>query len=718
MTPLARPGPRPHNGPYPVGLMTGASEVPGHAALFTSATLSMASATVAPSPPKKKKRIWAPHMWQGCDFFAWMRLLVRNRFAVHWSLWYVAIIVTFVSVLHTVLRWVQDAIFGRAIRKTQITQPPIFIVGHWRTGTTFLHELLILDPRHGYPTTYECFEPNHFLLTEWFVTRFLWFLLPAQRGMDNVKSGFDRPQEDEFALCMLGEGSPYLTVAFPNRPPQGQEYLDLEGLTPGQVSSWKRTLKQFLKRITYKTGKRLVLKSPPHTGRIKVLRELFPGAAFIHIVRDPYVVFPSTINLWQYMYRNHGLQMPTFAGLEDQILTTYERMYERLEQAKASLDPRQFFEMRYEDLTPDPEAMMRRVYDHFGWGDWEAYVPRLRAYLATVKGYETNKYALTPEQRDLVGRRCAAVIERSRLRALLGGGLPAWRDVHVRQPQEPLDAGPFAHVVAFAEMADVLQNVAADKGAGAPQPLLIAQQHDAGHRQRNADHVDPEVEGVPMARKPVAHGMAQEAQQRTAFERIANRVLSGVHGTPWSAGRAMLHHDQGARNNLAVNMQHSYAVIWDVDGTLVDTAELHFQAWCTLAREIGKPFTRADFAGTFGWRNPEIIPKLFGLGGDAEIAALGDRKELYYREEAAKGVALLPGVRPLDGRPRRGRLSARHRLQRPASQHRPHPGADRHRPTRPGDCFHGRHAPRQTGSGGVPARRPAPGGAAGAVPGH
>ena len=90
------------------------------------------------------------------------------------------------------------------------------------------------------------------------------------------------------------------------------------------------------------------------------------------------------------------------------------------------------------------------------------------------------------------------------------------------------------------------------------------------------------------------------------------------------------------------------AVIWDVDGTLVDTAELHFQAWCVLAKEIGRDYTRADFAATFGWRNPEIIPFLFGPGYSAsEIDDLGRRKEDYYRAEAKKGVALLPGVREL-----------------------------------------------------------------------
>jgi beta-phosphoglucomutase len=88
-----------------------------------------------------------------------------------------------------------------------------------------------------------------------------------------------------------------------------------------------------------------------------------------------------------------------------------------------------------------------------------------------------------------------------------------------------------------------------------------------------------------------------------------------------------------------------YGAIWDVDGTLVDTADLHFAAWLELAAELGKPFSRADFAATFGRRNPEIIRQLFGADcGDAEVADLGERKETFYRAAARKGVQLLPGA--------------------------------------------------------------------------
>ena len=90
------------------------------------------------------------------------------------------------------------------------------------------------------------------------------------------------------------------------------------------------------------------------------------------------------------------------------------------------------------------------------------------------------------------------------------------------------------------------------------------------------------------------------------------------------------------------------AVIWDVDGTLVDTAELHFQAWEALCRDLGRPFTRADFKATFGRRNPEILTHLFGTRFTVtEMDTLGVRKEELYKDAARQGVGLLPGARAL-----------------------------------------------------------------------
>jgi hypothetical protein len=362
-------------------------------------------------PPSAPPREWMPHIWEGCDFFAWLRLVLRNHLRISPSYWYVAFIVTFVSLGHTLLRWVQDSWYGSQLDRVSIRHDPLFIIGHWRTGTTLLHELLILDERHTYPNTYECLEPNHFLLTEALFQRWFRFLLPSRRPMDNMPAGWERPQEDEFALCMMGQPSPYLTVAFPNHPPQDQAALDLDGLPSRLRQGWKNAFLRFLRHLAFKDPRRLVLKSPTHTCRIPALLELFPDARFVHIVRDPYVVFSSTINLWKSLYQAHGLQRPTFAGLEEHVFTTFIHLYARLEQSKHLIAPNRFHEVRYEDLLADPVGQMRLLYERLELGGFEGLLPRLKGYLDANAGYRTNRYPnLSPELRDEITRRWGHII--------------------------------------------------------------------------------------------------------------------------------------------------------------------------------------------------------------------------------------------------------------------------------------------------------------------
>jgi hypothetical protein len=359
-----------------------------------------------------RKQEWSPHLWEGCHFIAWARLLVRNRFAVGLPQLWIAIIITLVSFCHTILSILQNCWYGPQIRRTPIRHAPIFIIGHWRTGTTLLHEYLILDERHTFPNTYQCLDPTHCLLTEEFFTRFVQFLTPSHRPMDNMKAGWTRPQEDEFALCMLGAPSPYLTIAFPNRPPQCNEYFDLEGLSHNELEHWKRTFFQFLQVLTFKNPKRLVLKSPPHSCRVKTLLEMFPDARFVHIMRDPYVVFPSTVNLWKLLYRKHSLQTPTFAGLEEYVYTTFSRLYRKMEEGIPLIPPGRFHQVHYEDLVADPIGEMEKLYERLDLGGFDEYVPRLKEYLADNSGYETNRYQLDPRQRTEITRRWRDVILR------------------------------------------------------------------------------------------------------------------------------------------------------------------------------------------------------------------------------------------------------------------------------------------------------------------
>jgi hypothetical protein len=360
----------------------------------------------------RRSREWAPRIWEGCNLVAWWRLLVRNRFAVDHTHLYMVPIITFVSSMHTLLRFFEESFFRHRVRRVLIQQPPLFIVGHWRSGTTLLHELLVEDPQHGFPNTYQCLEPNHFLLTEAILTRLFAWVLPGRRPMDNMAAGWDRPQEDEFALCMLGEHSPYLTIAFPNHGPIDQEFLDLVRVSSAQRRRWKQTLYSFFQKVTFKDGRRLVLKSPTHTARIRVLLEMFPDAQFIHIMRNPYVVFPSTINLWKSFYRKHGLQNPTFSGLDEYVFSTFVRMYERFEADRKLLGPSRLHELKYEDLVRDPLTEIEKLYQNLRLGPFERVRPGIQAYWERTRGYETNKYDVAPELKAEITRRWGPIIQR------------------------------------------------------------------------------------------------------------------------------------------------------------------------------------------------------------------------------------------------------------------------------------------------------------------
>jgi hypothetical protein len=364
-----------------------------------------------PDSPKTH-RTWAPRIWEGGDYFAFWRMMFASRFAVEPPYWWIAGVMSVTNFANTLLGWLQHARHGAAIRDTKLVHPPLFVLGHWRTGTTLLHELLVRDRRHTSPTTLQCFEPLHFLLTEGVFDRYGKVLLPDKRPMDNMAAGWDRPQEDEFALALLGQPSTYTDFAFPNHPPLWPGALDLSGLTPGQLAGWKRTLVRFLKAVTYRDPRRLVLKSPPHTARLPVLLELFPDARFVHVKRDPYTLFASTVNLWMSFGRKHGLQTPRHTPeLDEKVFREFRVIHERYEAGKKLIPPGHLVEVRYEEFVTDLVAGTRRIYDGLSLGGWDDARPAVEAFAASQKSYEPNKWTLTTEQKQRISDRWGDIIK-------------------------------------------------------------------------------------------------------------------------------------------------------------------------------------------------------------------------------------------------------------------------------------------------------------------
>jgi hypothetical protein len=224
--------------------------------------------------------------------------------------------------------------------------------------------------------------------------------------MDNMVTGVSRPQEDEFALVAMGSPTPYYRMAFPNEPPMFNEFLDMDGCAPDDLARWRRDLKQFVQMLTLKKrGKRLIMKSPPHTGRIEELSRLFPGAKFIHIVRDPATILPSTRRLWVSLDTAQAFQHPHHRDLDEYVFSAFERMYRGFFRQREAIDPGNLCEVKYEDLVRDPIGELRTIYEKLDLGDFDSVRPAIEEYVGQQKDYKVNKHELDPELRDQIRTR-------------------------------------------------------------------------------------------------------------------------------------------------------------------------------------------------------------------------------------------------------------------------------------------------------------------------
>jgi hypothetical protein len=354
----------------------------------------------------------SPRFWHGMTWGAWMALIFCHRLRIHPIRWPMAFLITLITPFNTVMGAVQSLLYGRKIDETEFREPPVFIVGHWRSGTTYLHELMALDDRFGSPTTYQCFAPKHFLLTEWFMVNYMGWLVPKQRPMDNMAAGWKNPQEDEFALLTLNAPTPYFRMAFPNDPPPYMELLDMQGVSEADLTRFEKAIVGFAKLITYYTGKRLLFKSPPHTGRIETLSRLFPGARFIHITRNPYSIYPSTQKLWESLDDVQGLQRPQHKHLNEFVFECFERMYRGFEDQRRRLPAESIIDVRYEDLVKDPIGHVQALYAKLNLGDFEPIRAKLEAFVASQKDYKTNRHELAPALQEEIRRRWSGYFEK------------------------------------------------------------------------------------------------------------------------------------------------------------------------------------------------------------------------------------------------------------------------------------------------------------------
>ena len=317
-----------------------------------------------------------------------------------------AALITLCSTFNSFSRWQSEASFGYRAEQVPIDHDPIFVIGHWRTGTTLIHELLVQDPQFGFPNTFQCMAPHHFLRTERYMSSLSRVLLPRKRVMDNMAFGWNRPQEDEFALCNLGLPSLYSYWAFPKQQEDSKRCLSLDALNPAEKQHWKDTFQWFLRRVTMQDPRQLVLKSPPHTARLRTILELFPHAKFIHLVRNPLGIIPSTVRMWKKMCAGCELQSSRKQRLEAYVFDNFREMYHAYWRDLSLLSADQICDVQYEELTDDPIGQMPRVYRTLGLDGFEKTKAQLEAYLAGTRDYRPNRFDVSERMESRIFEHC------------------------------------------------------------------------------------------------------------------------------------------------------------------------------------------------------------------------------------------------------------------------------------------------------------------------
>jgi hypothetical protein len=288
--------------------------------------------------------------------------------------------------------------YDKKADKVTLEEPPVFILGHWRSGTTHLHNLLCQDPLASYVTTYQSVFPDQTLASG---SRFLFknimkMIMPLTRKGDNVKLSTEYPQEEEFTLGARNHASFYYFWYFPELIHRFyDEFLTFEASEAHVRQTFMDDYTRLINKAMLYTGKqRFLSKNPVNTARIPMLLEMYPDARFIHIYRNPVDVILSTRHFFSKMMPGLSLHRIDAEKVNENIYKIYERMMHGYFEASSLIPEENLIEVQYEKLTANTMGEIKKIYDQFGFEGFDKASPIIDSYARDKEGYVKNKYAI------------------------------------------------------------------------------------------------------------------------------------------------------------------------------------------------------------------------------------------------------------------------------------------------------------------------------------
>jgi omega-hydroxy-beta-dihydromenaquinone-9 sulfotransferase len=347
----------------------------------------------------------------GSTFTGYFRILWSGRVAPR--AYHKVLLTALVVLVRLPFSLWESWMFADKLRRFRFKEPPLFILGHWRSGTTLLHNTLAKDPTTGFVTTFQSLFPNNLASAAIFKT-FMRRNMPERRPADNVALNIDFPQEDEFAFGNMQPDAYYNFFYFPSLYRSYYERaVHHKGLSPSDRTRWYRVYDTLLKKAAIASGRdRLIVKNPVNTARISHLLHLYPDARFLYIHREPISTLHSTKRFFEQIIPMLCLEEPpSDEFLDDMILDVYDRLHRDYDDQKHLIPEGNLMEIDYADFEAAPMDSLEQVYAQLLRRDIAEARPPIMAYLETQKGHEKNKRTMDGALLTKARSRLAAYLE-------------------------------------------------------------------------------------------------------------------------------------------------------------------------------------------------------------------------------------------------------------------------------------------------------------------
>ena len=306
----------------------------------------------------------------------------------------VGLLMAFSGLLVEPLAWLQSLLLRRRLRRLVLPPDPLVVIGHWRSGTTFLHQLLAADPAWATARNSLTVAPQVAVLLKPLLRPLLHLVMTTVRPIDAVPWSENDPQEDELGIARLCMDTNMAGMAFPRAYPVHFRRSVLE-TTAGFERQWLR-----FTRLTWLHDGRgrsgLLIKNSAHSARVGLILRHFPRARFVLLRREPSDSIRSLVQVKQRLADLVGLQPPPDESTQvEETEAAHRQLLEAFEASRAVIPPGQLLELDYVDLVATPLAAVQRIYDHFDCPGWERAQTAIAARLDQARSYRADPVQLS-----------------------------------------------------------------------------------------------------------------------------------------------------------------------------------------------------------------------------------------------------------------------------------------------------------------------------------